>query len=265
MGDNSSPPQAPAAPDYAAANQAGVEAAIASLPAENQINAAAQLGQAGTVNVPGYGPQSYDFTGLGNDALQTAQAKTSLDLLKTYGPSLVGLQTALTNQADPSRAALNKNYEDTTNSQLSLGGQLDPSVAREVTQAARGGSAARGNILGNDSTYAETQALGMAGEQLQQQRTANAQSALGLAPVSSQFGNVNQATAPLASASGMQAGQISTNAGAQGAQFALGEYGTGANIYGSQVSAYSNPPTNPWMTLAGTAIGAAVGTATHFM
>ena len=254
MGDEPSPPPAP---DYAASAAAGQAQDIAGLPAERQIDQAAILGQKGSVYIPGYGSEDYDFTGLGDAATTDAQTQTALDMLNKYGSQFVDKETALTNEADPSRAALNSDYENTVKNQLDLGGQLDPSVARQVQQSALGGQAARGNVLGDADAFSQAMSTGTAAEQLQQQRTANAQATLGLAPVSSQFGNINQATAPIASS--QYAGPVANpNAAQQAAQFALGEYGT-------QSQNYQNAPSNPWMTLAGTAIGTAVGTAAHAM
>ncbi len=245
---------APAPPNYAAATTEGIYADVGTLAARNQVNQAAQLGTKGSVEINGKNI-SYDFTGLGGEDLARAQTKTSLDLMNEYGTDFVNKSSELTALADPARAALNQNYETKINDELNLGGTLDPSVRREVEQNARAGQASRGNILGDASAYSEAMSTGLAGEARKQQRVANAQATLGLAPVSSQFGNIATATAPIAAAAGAQAGQLNPNAGQNAAQFALGSYGT-------QSSNYQNAPQNPWMQLAGTAIGTAAGIAT---
>lgn len=277
MGDDDAPPAQPAAPDYSALYAQGVGTNIATLPAQRQIDQAAQLGTAGSVYIPGYGQQSYDFTGMGNDALTAesikneasaadSRASYTLGLEQKYGQGFVDQEKALTREADPAAAALRDDYMKTTQSNYDLGSTLDDSTRREVEQGARGAQAARGNILGDASAYDEAMQLGQAGENRQLQRTAEVQSALGLAPVSSQFGSVNQATGPAPVNGQFYSGQTTNpNAGSQGAQFGLGEFGTEAGIYGTESQNYQNAPANPWMTLAGTAIGAAAGTAAHMI
>lgn len=69
-------PQAPAAPDYAAANREAISADISTLPTRNLIDQAAQLGKLVTYTDPQTGKQmTADFTGLGQSALMEQAAK----------------------------------------------------------------------------------------------------------------------------------------------------------------------------------------------
>ena len=84
-----SQPAAPAAPDYAAANQAGVTADINALPLRNAINAATTLGTAYTAPNSG---REYDFTGLGTADIANAQLQQQLAAAPQINETLLNLQ-----------------------------------------------------------------------------------------------------------------------------------------------------------------------------
>ena len=111
-------PEAPQAPDYAAANEAGVRADVDMLPLRNAINAATTLGTSYTDPNTG---KTYDFTGLGSQDVAHAQlmqqlkdapesAKALLDIQNTLGQGFAQSardQLAIT---DPSGMALRDQY-----------------------------------------------------------------------------------------------------------------------------------------------------------
>jgi hypothetical protein len=71
--------QAPPAPDYAAANVAGVQADAATLPFRLAVSQAANLGKKWTDPATG---KSYDFTGLGMDAQNAASIEAAMQLMR---------------------------------------------------------------------------------------------------------------------------------------------------------------------------------------
>lgn len=123
----------------------------------------------------------------------------------------------------------------------------------------------------NAAQAAFTGAQGMANDQraarqegfgYDQQRLANASSAALGAPITNQFGALGGAQngavgfTPIAY---QGAGQLNNNAGAQGAGYAQGNYGTQAGIWNTQANIAAQG--NPWMSLLGNAAGAASGAA----
>lgn len=175
-------------------------------------------------------------------------------------------------QVDPRLAAA---LEDVAG-EYALGSTLDAGTRKEVEQGMRSGQAARGNILGNAAAAAEAMEIGTAGENRKQQRLSNlvnlatqvdntkyARDQQNMSNVSN-FVLGNPITNQFASLQGAQQGAVAynpinysttgqnPNAGAQGTQFALGNYG---NVWDS-----SQAGVNPWMaTLGGAATGAAAG------
>lgn len=109
-----SQPAAPATPDYAAANQAGVSADINALPLRNAINAATTLGTSYTDPATG---RNYDFTGLGSQDVAHAQlmrqlqdapdsAQALLSLQQQYGPQFAQAARDSLQATDPNGFAL---------------------------------------------------------------------------------------------------------------------------------------------------------------
>jgi hypothetical protein len=82
-------PEAPEAPDYAAANEAGVQADINALPLRNAINAATTLGTSYTDPNTG---KVYDFTGLGSQDIANQQLKQQLADAPEIAKTLLGIQ-----------------------------------------------------------------------------------------------------------------------------------------------------------------------------
>lgn len=87
-----SQPTPPAPPDYAAANVAGVQADISTLPLRNAINAASQLG---TKYVDPATGKEYDFTGLGSADLSRQQIQQQLEFAPDTARQLLNLQKEL--------------------------------------------------------------------------------------------------------------------------------------------------------------------------
>lgn len=122
-----------------------------------------------------------------------------------------------------------------------------------AAQAAFGGTQA----MANDQRTA--QQLNFAQDQ---QRLANASAiALG-APVTNQFGSLGgaqQGAVGFTPVNYQPVGQLNQNAGAQGAQFAQGNFGTQAGMWGKSADIAAQG--NPWMSLLGNVAGAAGGAA----
>lgn len=70
---------------------------------------------------------------------------------------------------DPSNSALNTGLQRAVDD-FNLGGQLDPETQSQIEQQARASMAARGNILGNASTFTEAMNVGQAAEARKAQR-----------------------------------------------------------------------------------------------
>lgn len=93
-----------------------------------------------------------------------------------------------------------------------------------------------------------------------QQKYANASSFVLGMPVTNQFGSLGgaqQGAVGFAPISGAAAPTLNPNAGAQGAQFAQGNYGTAAGMWGqsAQIAAQGSP----WMGLLGNVVGGVAG------
>lgn len=199
----------PDQPDPAQGYIAGINADLETLPARRLIEAAAQLGRSITVDIPGKGPQTFDFTGLG-DADYAAQygdqlTQQLLALQQELGPQYVEQRLKELEAADPEGAAMrsrlwqniksgveagptsrpgNEEMARLIQERLDRGGTLDPSVEHEISQSVLGKQTAMGNYLGNAAGAEEAGALSAASEA---QRSEAQQQALafltgGLAP-----------------------------------------------------------------------------------
>jgi hypothetical protein len=96
-----------------------------------------------------------------------------------------------------------------------------------------------------------------------QQRLSNANSVALGAPITNQFGSLGGAQQGAVGFNpvNFQGGKVTdANAGAQGANFAQGNFGTQAGMWGQQAQIASQG--NPWMSLLGNVAGGAAGAAT---
>lgn len=82
-------------------------------------------------------------------------------------------------EVDPARAALLDQLTSQASDELGRGAQLDPDLARQVSQSVRAGQAARGFGYGNADVFAEAMGLGQAGQALRNQRRAFAGNVIG--------------------------------------------------------------------------------------
>ncbi len=274
------PPAPPPAPNYAAANREAVQADIDTLPTRRMVEQAAKLGR--KVTLPD--GREVDFTGLGDEEAareaarvnaETADlnAQSQLDVQRKYGAAFNSEALKRLQEIDPTGFKTRQDLAQVTNDELALGSKISPQAALQAENDIRGGQAARGNILGNAPLSAEVLGKFELGEKLKQQRLSNAQAYVLGTPLSAQYQNLQgaqQQTAPYQPVAFTPGANLNPNAGAQGAQFAQGVYGSqvsayngglgySSNIYGSNVALASRP--NPWLQLAGTAIGAAAGIA----
>lgn len=188
-----------------------------------------------------------------------AQLENAVTLARRYGADIVNESKRLLEQSDPERYSANKAMGARVGQELALGGSLSPDDIRQAEQDIRAAQASRGNLYGNSNTAAEVLAKFNVGQQLKQQRFANAQSYLGLAPVSG--GQIGQ---PNASAGGFQANimQPLANAAFMGGQQYLQGQGINAQNYGTQMSGYNaqlSYMANTYQPPLAQAIGAAQG------
>lgn len=113
-------------------------------------------------------PQQFD--------LADAAATRSAALLDKFGPSFTAATRATT--LSPAGADLLSELNKQANSDLAAGSTLTPSMRRELEQYTRAGQASRGFGFSPNDLTEEVMTLGTAGQQLQAQRRAFAQSVL---------------------------------------------------------------------------------------
>lgn len=154
---------------------------------------------------------------------QAQQAQGTISNLQTLGPAGVSALMA----ADPQNAALVNNMTNEANTQVAAGTSLDPAQQRLVQQSVRQGQAARGQGFGSADTYGEALGVSQYGQNLWQQRLANA-------------GSVAQQRYGMYTAPGASFAAAQPNTNAQ--QSALGQgYGisssVGPKLFGSDINA----------------------------
>lgn len=188
-----------------------------------------------------------------------AQVDSAITLSKKYGTEAATEQRRLLELSDPNRFAANEALGKKISEELSLGSGLSTDQARIAEQDIRSAQAARGNMYGNAASAAEVLAKFNVGQQLQQQRIANTQSYLGLAPISGgQIGQPN----PNAAGFGANILQPMQNAAFMGGQQYLQGQGINAQNYGTQMSGYNaqlSYMANTYQPPISQAIGAAQG------
>lgn len=119
-----------------------------------------------------YMPQ---FQGLQQN-LRTQDRASSVNDLLTLAPMLQDVRKA---SEDPATTALREQLMGMTSQQLAAGTQLSAPEARAAEQGFRSAEQARGLEGGSGSSAREAVTRALAGQNLQQQRMANAQSVLG--------------------------------------------------------------------------------------
>jgi len=271
-------------------NQAAVAGAIEDMvnyPDRLKVEALAQMGGRAVIN-----GRLYDFTGLGtadNNAVVSDQmAQAMLDIQRNYGADYIRQRLANLQQADPAGYAarrqmfdriladaeknpnrpLAEDLQSQIAAMLARGGNLTTgpgSQLEEIQQAVRGKQIANGIFLGNAPASAEASAVVQAGDQLKQERQAQALGFLnsGVTPEDveyrriqqslSNLGNFSSGQSPVtefASLSGAQTGAapfdpgavttqaLNLNAGYQGMQDA-------SAIYSGNIN-WANQQVNPW-------------------
>lgn len=237
-------PAPPPTPDYGASTREGIQADIDTLPQRLKIQQQANLG-IGQFQGLGQGAQLQQMLDLYSKSAP-AIAQQQLDLEKNLGPQRIDLARSELQQADPNRFALSEAFNKQALSDLSLGDQLSSDQQRNVQQQTRMAQTARGNIMGNNPSIQEALAQSGYGQQLKSQRQGVAAQALGLGGANNQFGTIagaqQGATQYNPMAPSLPFG-LNQNAGAQGAQFAQGNYGIASQNWNTQMN-----QSNPWMT-----------------
>lgn len=176
-------------PDPAKGYVSGINTDLETLPSRRLIEALAILGEKGTVNIPGRGDQSFDFTGLGEADYQRKYADQIagelLQLQREFGPQYVEQRLAELEAADPEGAAMRRRMWGSIKSgvedgptarpgaeslqaqilaDLERGGQLDEATSGEISRGVMGNQVARGNWMGNAPATEEATALTQASE-----------------------------------------------------------------------------------------------------
>lgn len=249
--NNSTPPPAPATPNLGQSSRDAIYADLDTLPARNTANINSQLE---AINKLGPANTAYQI----QSADQYSQA--GLDMLNKYGPQYASEQLKLQEQLDPRAFQVRQQLGDRVSSDLMLGGQLDPDSERVLQEQVRGAQAARGNILGGSAGGQEAYVKQQLSQGLRQQRMGNAQSFLGLTPVTQQGGNVIN---PTAAASAVPSYATPTGVGPNpnamgiGANFASSNYGTQMSGYNAGLGYSANMASqpNPWMQGLGLVAG----------
>jgi hypothetical protein len=274
----------PPAPDYAAANRAGVEADIATLPQRRLIEAQARAGEG-------------IFAGLGDADITAAEsdklAGAALALRQKYGTDFINQSLRELEQSDPQGAAARRQLfamvsqdapgpsatalemDRQISEQLAAGGGLTDDIRREVEQASLANQTAAGNVYGMAPAFQRVMEIGTAAENRRRANQASAAAWLssGSAPddvtykrTQQKMGNLGAfmsgqtPTAQFSSLTGAQAGavpnqsygplktNVNQNAGAQSAQFAQQNY--------AQEMGWASQQQNPWVTGIGLGIKA---------
>jgi hypothetical protein len=183
-------------PDASKGYAAGIQADLEALPWKRMIESASATGDKVTIDIPGKGPMTFDFSGLGQADYQSQygdqMASQLLQLQKDFGPAYVEQRLHELERSDPEGAAMRQKLWDSVRSdvgeaatahrpaadelqklildELNKGGKLDDRTAMAVSQAVRGKQTATGNYLGNAATTEEAGALAGASEQQAAQR-----------------------------------------------------------------------------------------------
>lgn len=147
-----------------------------------------------------------------------------------------------------------------------LGNLAAQNFGQQQQSYTTGLNAAQAAFAGTQSMANDQRAARQEGFGYDQARLGNAQN-IGLgAPLTGQFGalgGAQQGAVGFTPVNFTPGQTTNPNAGAQGAQFAQGNFGTQASIWGQQANLASQG--NPWMSLLGNAAGAAGGAAAMAM
>ena len=171
-------------PDPAKGIIGGIQADLETFPQRRIIDAAAQLGHKVTLNIPGKGLQTFDFSNMGDAdyawKFGDQMLQELLQLQRDLGPEYVQQRIEELRLADPEGAAMREQLwnqiksgveagptdrpdlqalEDQIMAQLERGGQLDPATQSRISQGVLGGQVARGNYLGNAAASQEARAM----------------------------------------------------------------------------------------------------------
>lgn len=188
-----------------------------------------------------------------------ALAQQQIDLESEFNPQRISLARQGLEQSDPTRFALQNAFNQKVLDDLKLGDKLSDSEIRNAQQSLRIAQNARGNIFGENPAIDEALNTYNIGKQREQQRVANAATALGFGGANNQFASLQGAqggaTAFNAMAPNLPFG-VNPNAGAQGAQFAQQNYAGQLQAYNAQLAT-----PNPWLQGLGAigSIGAGLG------
>jgi hypothetical protein len=192
-----------------------------------------------------YNPQLLQAEQSARATYDPQRVQSQIDLQNQFGPTVYNQQLDALKQLDPQGTALRQQMGQDVSEDLANKYQIDPELEKQMTSQIRGAQEARGNTLGNDAVSAEGIMKGQLAQQLYQQRLTNAGSFLSEPTPEQQLALVSPVSPDRSSQ------YVNPNAGAQGQQGALNNYGNVLAQY--QLSGGSR---NPW---ASAGVGAASG------
>ena len=195
------------------------------------------------------------------------QAQLASDLYAKFFPQMAATNLATLRKVDPESIDGRKALYGTVFDELQQGRGMSAETQRQITQAARGALAARGNNLGNAAALAEATNYGQAGDAALQQRIANMGNFLRGPTPESHFGELAGAAGPSISA-------VTTGAASPGNEYVEGpsywktaednawrqyqaQAANGKQLGAVQGAAAASQE-NPWMAALGSAAGTAV-------
>ncbi len=192
--------------------------------------------------------------------------------LTAYGkddPWLQSLNLQTLHSVDPQYLQLYRQLSNNASNDLASGSQLTPDQLAQANAYIGGAQAARGNILGNSPVAANSLYDAQLGQQLYQQRIANAQTVMNSGGPESRFGQIGGNAGQAALSQGLNA---FTSPGATyyqmpqnwGQQYVTNAYshwqGADQNALAQANAAYhAAPQVNPWLASLSAASGAMAG------
>jgi hypothetical protein len=193
------------------------------------------------------------------------QAQLAADLYSQYLPQFAQTNMRTLQKIDPESIAGRKALYSTVFDELQAGRNMTPETTRQITQAARGALAVRGNNLGNAAALAEATNYGQAADNALQTRIMNMGNFLRGPTPQSQFAELAGGAAP--AIGGLMAGAVSPSSQyvegptywRNAADAAWREYSAtagNAEQAGRADAMAAGAQENPWLAALGGAAGA---------
>jgi hypothetical protein len=133
------------------------------------------------------------------------QQQQAFNLYSQYAPQYAQANLKTLKQVDPQYMQLYGELSNAVSNDLSKGTQLTPQQLAQANAYIGGAQAARGNVLGNAPVAAQALYDSQLGQQLYQQRIANAENLMNSGGPESRFGEIGGNVGQMSLGSGMQA------------------------------------------------------------